>query len=302
MRVVQMPAITLHLGAHRTGASTLQHLMQDNAAVLAKGDCAVWTPRDTRAGLMVGLLGDVGRRPGLKSNRAGAKVAMRRAALARGGVSRLVISDQSMLGGLRENLLMARLYPSASGRMTRLAQAIPGIDNIFLAIRSPDAWWTSALSSQLMRGFAHPDEMTIEAIVKARRGWRNVIEDIAAALPQARLTVWTHEELAARPEGGFALLTGTNPAAPAPQALNTSPGLRVLRARMRDEGCVTEIPGVGDSYAPFSPDQRAALRAAYAQDLAWLRAGADGLATFATKRPGEAAAARDRKGMLHVRS
>ncbi|WP_371155011.1 hypothetical protein [Jannaschia sp. 2305UL9-9] len=303
MPLTHAPPITLHLGAHRTGTTSLQSLLEAHAVPLQQAGVAVWTPDVTRSGMMTGLLGDPGRRPRARdtvANRAAAKVSMRRGLMAQGGVSRLVISDQAVLGGLRENLLLGRLYPSAGARLSRFAQAVPGIDQICLAIRSPDAWWASAVSQLIMRGFAPLDTGTRLAILRSRRGWRNVIEDLAKAAPHARIVVWTHEELAARPADAFALLTGEDAERAAGPATNVAPGLAALRARLADEDCAVELPGVGDTYAPFTPDERAALRAAHARDLTWLREGADGLATFATRRPADAAA-RDRKGTGYVR-
>ncbi|TFL16704.1 hypothetical protein [Jannaschia formosa] len=305
MPLTRVPPITLHLGAHRTGTKSLQALLEREAEALAARGMAVWPPRKTRSGLMTGLVGDPGRPDPareIRAHRAAGRIAMRRDALAADGITRLLISDENMLGSLRENLLLARLYPTVGPRLARLASALPGVDHVCLSVRAPDTWWGSAFAFLMGRGFAPPDRATLDAVLRARRGWRHVVEDIARAVPQARLTVWTHEEMAARPAAGFALLTGAPPAGdgPAPH-LMAAPTLDALRARLRDEGCMTDLPGVGGVYAPFDPDDRAALRAAHAEDLAWLRAGADGLADFVTRRP-EEAPPRDRKGRTDVRA
>ncbi|MEL6586293.1 MAG: hypothetical protein AAFQ50_06455, partial [Pseudomonadota bacterium] len=129
--------------------------------------------------------------------------------------------------------------------------------------------------------------------------WRHVITDVAAAFPRADLCVWTHEETGIRPDAAYATLTGADDTASDVPVLNARLSLGALRQRLRDDGLVTSLPGVGDSYAPFAPDERAVLRDAYADDLAWLRDGADGLATFVTRRPTDAPA-RDRKGVPYV--
>ncbi|PWJ16926.1 hypothetical protein [Jannaschia seohaensis] len=294
-----MPPITLHLGAHRTGTSSLQRLLNRERAGLEARGIALWSPKQTRAGLFTGLLGDPGRRTPkreIHAHRAAGRIAMRRRALAADGITRLIVSDENMLGGLRENLLMARIYPTVTARMARIGPALPGTDRVCLSIRSPDAWWTSTFAFLMSRGFAPPDRATLDAILRSRRGWRGVVEDLARAFPAARLTVWTHEEMAARPAAGFALLTGAPPPdGPVPH-LQASLTAEDLRARLRDEGCMADLPELAGAYSPFTPDERAALRDAHAEDLAWLRGGADGLADFVTRRP-EEAPPRDRKGL-----
>ncbi|GIT90536.1 hypothetical protein JANAI62_09910 [Jannaschia pagri] len=299
MHLTDLPPVTLHLGAHRTATSSLQRQLARRIDLSRQNSVAVWTPNITRGGLLAGLMGDPGRQDARRdamANRAAGGVSMRRQGLSDAGVTRLVISDENMLGGLRENVLLGRLYPTAGARLRRLASAVPGIDHIALALRSPDTWWASTFAFLMTRGFAPPDRTTLDAILRSRRGWRAVIEDLNAALPRARISVWLHEEMAPQPDAVCDLLTGVT-ATSAGQApkLNASPGVVALRQRLREEGCMTEIDGVGDSYAPFTPDERAALRDAYGEDLAWLRGGADGLATLVTRRSQDTVP-RDRKG------
>ena len=279
-RMTRTPPITLHPGAHRTGTSTLQRLLSHNAEQLACRGVAVWGPRRTRdGGLLSGVTGDPGRASAyrdLQAHRAAGRVAMHRTTMAGDGISRLVVSDSNMLGSLRENLLLGRLYPTVSARMERLGAALPGVDHVSLSIRSPDAWWTSLFAHLMTRGFAPPDRATIDAVLKARRGWRQVVCDVADALPDARLTVWTHEDIAARPADAFAQLTGTMPETRTAPVLNAAPPCADLQVRLRDEGCLTVLPHVAGHYAPFTADERAELRGRYDDDLIWLRDGAGG--------------------------
>ncbi len=275
----RLPPVTLHLGAHRTGGSTLQRMLAINADILKQRGVAVWGPDRTRDGLLAGVLGDPGSaspRRDILAHRSTGRVAMLRGSMAGAGIGRLVMSDANALGGLRENLLLGRLYPSAGPRLLRLASAMPEIDRVVLSIRSPDVWWASVFSLLMTRGFAPPDTVTIEAIVRARRGWRQVIADVAQALPKARLTVWTHETMASRPAAAFTDLTDMQPHLAQVPQLAASPALAVLRARLHDEGCVAVLPEVDGQYAPFDADMRAALRETYDADLGWLRDGAGG--------------------------
>ncbi|WP_179381200.1 hypothetical protein [Jannaschia marina] len=278
--LTSLPPVTLHLGAHRTGATSLQHLLTRNLGWLASRGIAYWGPRRTRDGVMSGVIGDPGRVEtgrDIRAHRAAGRIAMLRSEMQAEGTARLLISDQALLGSLRENLLLGRLYPTARARLARLAAAMPGIDHVALAIRSPDAWWTSVFADLMTRGFAPPDRATIEAVLGARRGWRDVIEDVAEALPGARLTVWMHEDRAAHPERALMELTDLLPEHRGAPRLRRAPTCAALQDRLRQEGCMTQLPEVGGLYAPFTPDERAHLRSRYDADLAWLRAGADGL-------------------------
>ncbi|CTQ51325.1 hypothetical protein JDO7802_03364 [Jannaschia donghaensis] len=287
------PPVTLHLGAHRTGTTAVQHLLRRNDEYLAARGIATWGPDRTRGGMLGGIGGDPGRidaRRNVRAHRAAGRIAMLRAQLATVGTHRIVLSDENLLGGLRENLLLCRLYPTVTTRLDRVAAAIPGIDHVVLSIRSPDAWWTSAFACLMTRGFAAPDRATLDAVLRTRRSWRAVVTDVAAALPHARLTVWTHEDMATRADAAVHRLTGEVPQVRNVARLNASPDCATLQARLLDEGCVTRLPDVAGHYAPFSPDERASLRGRYDDDLAWLRDGADGLIemeTPATTSPAE---------------
>ncbi|SFI48666.1 hypothetical protein [Jannaschia pohangensis] len=289
-KLTRIPPVTLHLGAHRTGTTTLQRLMTRNAALLARADVRVWGPERTRDGMLAGVVGDPGRvhpRRDVLAHRAAGRVAMLRSEMSRQGVSRLILTDENFLGGLRENLLMGRLYPTAGPRLDRLALALPGVDRVVLSIRSLDTWWASCFAFLITRGFAPPDATTIEAVLRARRSWRDVITDVAAVFPAARLTVWQHEEMAAAPLRACADLSRVAPAAWDGKVLNASRPLDELERRLHDEGCPTTLPQLAGHYAPFTPDQRATLRARYDEDLAWLSDGAGGLIPAPNRPPAE---------------
>ncbi len=301
--LTQYPPITLHLGAHRTATSSLQRMLDRDAVALNATGIAIWGPKRTRTGLLTGVMGDPGRREGrrdVQARRAAGRVSMQRADLAADGVQRLVISDENMLGGLRENVLLGRLYPTVAARLHRLSDTLPGVGRVCLSLRSPDAWWTSVFAFLMTRGFAPPDRATLDAILQARRGWRDVIHDVAGAFPDAELVVWSYEDFGAKPETAYQWLTGLPPQSDARPMLNGSLPIDALRARLRDEGHATELPGVGQTYAPFTPDERQAMRDAHRADLDWLRNGADGLANYQSATAIQSGR-RDRKGMRHGR-
>ncbi|MCK0167278.1 hypothetical protein MWU52_06925 [Jannaschia sp. S6380] len=284
------PPVTLHLGAHRTATTSLQGMLAARCDHLAARGIAVWGPGRTRDGLLAGIAGDPGRSGGqrdVRAYRSAGRIAMLRDGLEHDGISRLILSDANLLGSLRENVLLGRLYPSVSGRAERLNSALPGVDRIVLTVRNPETWWISVFAAMIGRGFPPPDRAMIDAVAKSRRSWRDVITDLAEAFPTARLSITTYEEAAARPQYAFRSLTGEAPATPIAPRMAASPDARMLIDRLRAEGWTGDLPVEHGRYAPFDPEQRAMLRARYDDDLTWLRRGAGGLvATDDAPHPG----------------
>ncbi len=191
---------------------------------------------------------------------------------------------------------MARYNAAFDGQVTR----------IMLTIRSPESWWGSAAAYTVARGHAVPSRAQLDAIAEQDRSWRDVIVDLAGALPDAEIIVATFEEFAGRPDVLLAEATGVD----APKDtemlwLNRAPDLAALRALLaaRGEDPALMPEGTG-RWLPFNDAQSAALRETYADDLFWLAAGADGLATLTQdptrKRAGLSQPAGDkRKGHHH---
>lgn len=283
------PPISLHLGAHRTGTASLWARLGRAEADLRSRGVVIWGPDRIRGGLLTGVLGDPGRmdrRGGKLAARTAGRLSMQRRELAGQGVRRIVLSDAALLGSLRENLLLARLYPSAGPRLRRLAAALPGVDRIGLTIRAPETFWASSFAHMMRQGFAPPDRDTIAALVAARRGWRDVIADVAAAFPQARLRVAVHDDRADDP-GAFAawLTNGPLPSAGPSPFVNAAPGIEDLHRQLGSEGQAVRLPERAGRYAPFSADACAALADRFDSDLAWLRAGADRRIDIQTDAP-----------------
>lgn len=277
---MQRGEITLLAGAHRTGAGALVAALRAAAPALAERGIAVWTPREARDGRLRGAVGDPGAASG-DLGRAKGRLALRRAALAERGTPHLWIADPGLLGSPRESVLLAKPYPSAAARLSRLSEALGGVDRIGLAVRDLEGWWTSTLGARLARGADLPDAIHRDAIAASRRGWADVVQDVAGAVPGAAIRVWTHEGLGARPGAVIEALAevDTGPNTPAPRT-NETPSLAALQKALDNQGSGVVLPGVGGRLAPFDPDQRARMRALHRRDMEWLRAGAEGLATM----------------------
>lgn len=280
--------VILHLGAHRTGSTTFQDYMTR----VQTGAVAYWGPKMTRGGLFDGVHGSpVGMRPAI---RAKGRIAVQLARAEGLGAKALVISDENMIGPLRGNLRCAALYPEIGLRMARLAGAFGGrITRVVLQMRALDTYWASVLAFGLSRGIAVPTWDLRRRLVASDRRWQDVLTDLSCALPDVPIAVTAFEHHVQRPDLVAELATSRDmPGVPAPGIWAN----RMMDTR-RLQDCLTDagLPDAGDLFdqdghwRPFSPAERQTLRMRTAADLAWLRAGADGLAQFCELRTQEPA-------------
>lgn len=281
--------VTLHLGVHRTGSTTFQSYLRRNAQGFRDKGVGFWGPRRTRKGLFAGVLPVPGVASGRDlQRRAKGRVQLQLERSAKSGIQTLMVSDENLIGSVRDNLRQHMLYPAIGDRMARFAHAFDGrIKEIVLNVRSHDHYWASAASYGVCRGHALPAARALQAISESTRTWRDVIVDLSCAVPDAAIWVLPFEEFAGRPDAMFR--AGTGIAAPRDTAhewLNRAPTVANLRDTLLERGIVPHFPqNDTERWQPFDDDQRAALREAYADDLQWLMAGADGTATL-TEDPG----------------
>jgi hypothetical protein len=281
--------IILHLGAHRTATTSLQHYLRGNARVLARDGIEIWEPRKTRDGLFGGVIPEPGLRDAAgQLRRARGRIALHLHRAEAAGMAVLLVSDENMLGAPRRNLRDGALYAGAGLRMARFAEAFGGrVSRAVLSLRALDSYWASVLAYSVMRGHRIPLAAQLAALAAGPRSWRDVITDLACALPGVDIIVLPHEQSASRPAQRLAVMTGraeaAMPRAHAREWLNRAPMLGDLRRAVAERGGDPARLGEGQDDArwqPFSPAQGAALSETYADDLFWLRAGADGLATL----------------------
>lgn len=275
--------VILHIGAHRTATTSFQAYLRSQSDELARWGVCVLEPRRTRSGLFAGIAPAPGpgyvRKP---ARRARGRIALELARAAEAGTETLVISDENMLGSVRDNIRRGRLYAAAGERLARYAEAFDGhVTRVVLSIRNLDHFWASSIAYGVGRGHAIPSPDKLGQIAAGRRSWRDVITDLSCALPGTEIRVLPFEEFAGRPDA--LLRSGADCYAPTEHRsdwLNRAPDSETLRAILAERGVPRDaIPGGTPArWQPFAADQAAALRELYADDLHWLAAGADGLA------------------------
>ncbi|MEO1139343.1 MAG: hypothetical protein AAFW87_07795 [Pseudomonadota bacterium] len=277
--------VVLHIGAHRTASTTFQHYIGENTQTLGLSGLGVWGPRRTRDGLLTGVIPvDEGHTPREQLHRARARIAVNLAKAKAAGVQTLLISDENMIGAPRRNLRKGRLYPDIGDRMARFSAAFDGaISRVAFSIRSHEHYWASVLAFAVARGHKLPTEDCLRDLAATPRMWRDVITDLACALPGAEILVFPYEIFGGIPERSLERMTGLGhpPRRYAREWLNRAPSLNQLRKIVQDRGGdATRLPDGMGRWQPFKTDQVRSMRETYADDLFWLRAGADGLATL----------------------
>ena len=278
----------LHMGAHRTGTTTFQKYLRNNQDNLTKMGMAYWGPRRTRSGLLAGLFtrpDQITPAVAHRAKRSGGRVRLATQLLARKGTQTLIVSDENMLGTMQGNVSRAMLYPDGEARLRRFyAPFGESCTRVCISIRSYENYWASVLAFMIAKGYDAPDRAMLERLAIQPYRWRDVIAAASVVFQNARIIVWPFESFASQPEQQLAMLTG----APVPietrgkrDWVNASMGRAQLRALIEERGeSGFGMHGGDGRWQPFAPDHVARLRRDYLEDLAWLRAGADGLATY----------------------
>ena len=277
--------VILHLGAHRTATTSFQHYMRENAETLRRAGIGFWGPWRTRDGVLTGVVPVPGRQSAeAQLARARARIAINLQKAEAMGLHCVIVSDENMLGSPRRNLRGGRLYADVGQRMARFANAFGDrVTRVSLSIRSQDSYWSSALAYAVARGHQLPSQQDLDRLVNAPRHWRDVITDLACAMPGVEIQVTPYEIFGGLPDSRLATMTGTSglPLRYAREWMNRSPSLRQLRKIVQDrQGDPGALPEGAGRWLPFSHAQSLTLREGYADDLFWLRSGADGLATL----------------------
>ncbi len=293
--------VILHLGAHRTATTTFHYYLREHDCALAGAGIEVWEPRKTRNGLLTGVMPVAGRLSEAdQMRRATGRIAMRLAKAEAQGMRAVVVSDENMIGAACKNLREGRLYGDIGARLARFGRAFGGrVTRAVLSVRAQDDYWSSVINYAVARGRPIPDARTLAWLAGAEPRWSDVIADLAGALPAAGIAVLPHAPFAARPDRKLAAMTGFEglPTAKNTEALNATPELCKLHQIVALRGLdATKLPQGRGKWSPFSGDQRAALRECWHDDLYWLRAGADGLATLTEETGPEKTGAKPASG------
>ena len=282
--------VTLHLGAHRTGSTTLQMYLENNRDNLNEIGTEFWGPNRTRSGLFSGLVKMPDRLTNdaiIRGKRSAGLIKMELGRLEIAGVKSLIVSEENMIGAMWDNLATGKLYPDAQRRLDRFASAFGfHCKRVSLSIRSYDKYWASVFAFLVERGHKMPETQDLDRLVTQPRRWRDVITDIASVFPTAEIVVWPFEGMIGQVDSQLAALNG----GVVPVRMrgrndwhNASAGCAKLRQVLDDRQNLKQAATMPNDYSrwqPFKAYHIAALQAQYDEDIAWLRSGAGGIASY----------------------
>ncbi|MEM1074480.1 MAG: hypothetical protein AAF665_10750 [Pseudomonadota bacterium] len=277
-----MMKIVLHIGAHRTASTSFQAYLRRNARELRARRVGFWGPRRMRPYRnMLPKASASG--PFTSEASAGDHVARQLDLAERRGIELLFLSDAEICGSVQENIRCAALYPNVGPQVEALARMFSGrLSSVVLTPRSLDQYWCSAAAQAVLQGAPVPERDTLSQIARSSRSWRDVIADVAKAMPDATLNVLPFEAFRSQSPAYFAAATGlAAPRCREPSWLNPSPTLPELRRVLAERDApATVLPFGMGRWNPFTNEEHAIMREAYADDMMWLSSGADGFATL----------------------
>jgi len=239
--------MVLHLGAHRTGTTSLQAYLRANSDLLAARGVECFTPRELRADEDVRYY----------------------------GMPRCIVSEENIIGSMRNNMARGTLYSDVGDRLLRHPALLEQTTTIVLSIRDLADWWRSAILFTVYharRPIKVPTPTDMLRIAMRPRGWMQVAEDIHRAAPHARLVVrdfgWrtANPSLFLRRATGWDVFKGT---VIDPKKGNASPSVQELSDALFDRQHFENFKKLSnlDPKMLFLPDAVEHMRQQYRRDL-----------------------------------
>jgi hypothetical protein len=273
--------LILHLGAHRTGSTAFQQMLTAGRAALEQAGARALVPVDLR---QIAGFATIGRGAG------GASV--KRDLDARStGADRLLISDENLIGDMGWNIRAGTFYRRASEKLAAVRDVFGNPPKrIGLGIRAYADYWVSAHAYELSyRAQAQIRFADCRAgLVAARRGWRDLVDDVRTVFPDAEILVWPVEARVPLPVLARRLLDlddlaldlppqGVN-AAPVPGLIPAMEAKRAIEPGISRQKMRAWLAGqVPLAFEGFTDVQTAQMDARYLGDLHAFAAGYAGV-------------------------
>lgn len=244
--------VALHIGAHKTATSHLQRSLQGQRANLAAKGVAFYGPHQLRAEgeRLMGRFSLKYHDQTDQSRRSLTEMAQ--------GAHRLVISEENYIGTLQRTpgRIAFPLYPHAADRISALArQAAPQGLDVFLGIRQPTSFLTSAYGQVLMGGDAIPLATFKRINPVARINWPDLVGRIRQSAGVRTLTVWRHEDYPRLfPRIVAALLGADIPVDPVDEIVHRGLSVEAVQATLK--GKVPDALAARDAF-PVGPTRPA---------------------------------------------
>lgn len=290
-----MYELVVHLGAHRTGSTSLQAALREDQALLQTLGVVCLTP-EAPGYRRSGTLRDFTNITIKAVLPAAAPVAWlrrqmritRRRRQARRVLAdligpqqpfRLILSDENLMGPVFDYTNGPSIYPLVKDRLNNLVRTLGHVpDRVVIAIRPYDTFIPSAYAMYAAYVGELPGFDTLRPTPGATfRGWPEVIADIRAALPGARLDIFPIDRVSAVDIRQALLGLEGNPAlspihsvnaAPTRQALTYINAARPLSHAQID--ALIDAHGQGEKIAAYTVEETAYLKDVYGAHLVTL--------------------------------
>jgi hypothetical protein len=282
------PAVTewrIHLGAHKTASTHVQHVLGDmRGALLADGFDVLVPHQGLREQALTRLAAR--RRKHRFPFLARATELTRLVEPLRQGPPRIILSEEGLLGWTQD-VIAGRFYSGLGYAFAVLDRlAAQSEVTLFLAIRSPDTFLPSIYAEALRHG--PPPEDGFDAVrAWVRRDpprWTRLIAEIRRWAPKARLVIWRYEDFRAHEADILSRLCGRPviPPAVAPETAHTrsgsaravamaeriAPSLRGPERQAAVNAIFADPAFDGPAFRPFDAEETAVLKRLYAADTA----------------------------------
>lgn len=295
--------IILHLGAHKTASTYLQDRLAAAETAMQAHGTEVCLPSRIRGDIAEARAG-VGRlRPILRKPRSFFVEAVAKLVsdAADRGVTRLVISEENILGNMDTLLLDAPFYHRAGARLADLMPVFDGhAVTLALSVRNYATFYASVWGFLIREQF-DPFDQAMQARLMARQGeWPGLVQALQSSAPGVPVVIWKYEDFGRLHHQIFDSLVGPDAAGlieksdyrpllgPSRRAVRRLYALaeerevtpddvkRVLRVQSKSKGLVR--------YDPWGDAARKALTQRYRRDVQAI-AAQGGVRLLATTKP-----------------
>ena len=265
--------VILHIGAHRTGTTSLQSYLQAHRAALLAQGCLALGPQVLRKGDFQGLFRHDARRAAVALAQCNLNRDLDRAAEA--GLQRLLLSEENLIGHPRKMLASGLLYPDLEPLLRRLGPRMRlRVTRVGLGIRDYAEFWSSLAAFGIHYGVHRPQagqgDLWCEQCLEGGHGWPDHIATLLRLFPRASVLVWRAEYAAGDPAYVLRhLVRGLHDLPEEAPHLNARRPTAELRAALTAKGALKAAALIeGDHYSPFTPAASARMTARYHDDLA----------------------------------
>lgn len=193
--------VCVHLGAHKTATTYIQRSLDGARASLAAAGTAIILPADIRG--RIGL-----KNPSIRftpEENAGRIAdaqpkldALLEQAARAVPATRIVLSEETLIGSSRHNLSRQSLYDDIALRLRVLPDWLnSGRVTFFFSTRAYPEFFASNVTTAIRGRYVCDLDRLRAGLIRSDRRWFDVIADIREAFPKARLRLWRYEDLSA---------------------------------------------------------------------------------------------------------